>query len=136
MNRTAAKEWLTIAYHDLKSAMILYEAEHFTDSIGCDLQQSLEKVVKSILASKNEKIPKSHDLLELYGYVDDDIQIDDADLVLLVRATEFYKEDRYPNPNYELPTRDEVLKVLEFTEILFNQVCNLLNISKESIINE
>ena len=136
MNKTAAKEWLTIAYHDLTSAKILYEAGHFTDSIGCDLQQALEKTVKSILAGKNVRIPKSDDLLELYGYVDTVIQLDDRELVLIAKATEFYKEDRYPNPQYELPTRDEVFEVLVFSEIFFSQVCNILNISEESIINE
>ena len=64
MNKTASFEWLVIAYHDLKSAEILYNANHFTDSIGNDLQQSIEKTLKAILASQNKKIPKSHDLYE------------------------------------------------------------------------
>ena len=75
MNKTAAKEWLRIAYHDLLSAKILYDAKHFTDSIGCDIQQSIEKVFKAILASKNRKIPKSHDLIELYSYIENEIEI-------------------------------------------------------------
>ena len=44
-----------------------------------------------------------------------------------------YKEDRYPNPNYSLPSREEIGKVLEFTEELFNNVCKLLNISIKDI---
>ena len=47
MNKTSAKEWLVIAFHDLQSAKILYEANHYTDSIGNDLQQSIEKILKS-----------------------------------------------------------------------------------------
>ncbi len=43
MNKQAAIEWLRIAYHDLKSAQILFDADHYTDSIGCDLQQAIEK---------------------------------------------------------------------------------------------
>ncbi|MCF6331155.1 MAG: HEPN domain-containing protein [Sulfurimonas sp.] len=42
MNETASIEWLTIAYHDFRSAQILYEANHYTDSIGNDLQQAIE----------------------------------------------------------------------------------------------
>jgi len=75
-NKTSALEWLIIAYHDLKSAQLLYKVEHYTDSIG---------------------------------------------------------EDRYPNPNYSLPSRDEVQEVLEFTEKLFKHVCYLLEIKKEDI---
>ncbi len=71
MNKTAALEWLKISYHDLKSAQILFAANHYTDSIGNDLQQSLEKMLKSIIASKNGKIPKTHDLYELYVLVEE-----------------------------------------------------------------
>jgi hypothetical protein len=49
-NKSSALEWLRIAYHDFLSATILYHAEHFTDSIGNDLQQSIEKILKSISA--------------------------------------------------------------------------------------
>ena len=128
MNKTAAKEWLRIAYHDLLSAKILYDAKHFTDSIGCDIQQSIEKVFKAILASKNRKIPKSHDLIELYSYIENEIEIDDFQLELLARATEYYTEERYPNPNYELPSRKEIKEVLNFAEELFDRICANLQI--------
>jgi len=126
MNKTSAKEWLRIAYHDLKSAIILFEANHFTDSIGSDLQQSLEKILKSIIASQNEKIPKSHDLLEIYEYVSSSLKIDESEIILLIKATEYYKEDRYPNPSYSLPSRDEIEELLEFTQELFDKVCAIL----------
>jgi len=45
------------------------------------------------------------------------------------QATNYYKEDRYPNPNYCLPSRDEINEVLDFTEKLFVRVCNILNIN-------
>ena len=43
MNKTSAKEWLVKVWHDLSSANILFEAEHYTDSIGVDLHYALEK---------------------------------------------------------------------------------------------
>ena len=58
MNKTALKGWLTIAYHDLQSAKILYEAEHYTDSIGNDLAQAIEKILKAIIAYKNQRFQK------------------------------------------------------------------------------
>jgi hypothetical protein len=39
---------LKIAFHDFKSAQILYEVNHYADSIGSDLQQSLDKSIDSI----------------------------------------------------------------------------------------
>ena len=104
MNKTASLEWLIIAYHDLKSAQILYDANHYTDSIGSDLQQSLEKILKSILAFKNEKIPKTHDLYEVYDLLND-LFLEEDEITILYVATEYLKEDRYPNPNYCLPEK-------------------------------
>lgn len=132
MNKNAAVEWLTIAYHDLKSAQILFEANHYTDSIGCDLQQSLEKILKSLLAFKNQKIHKTHDLFQLYELIDE-LYLDENDIDYLYLATEYYKEDRYPNPNYCLPDKEEIKNILKFTENLFLKVCNILEIDIEDI---
>lgn len=41
------------------------------------------------------------------------------------------KEDRYPNPNYSLPSRDEVLN---FTEKILDKVCHIVEINKKEII--
>ena len=128
MNKTAAIEWLRIASHDLLSAQILFDANHFTDSIGNDLQQALEKMLKSILASKNEKIPKSYDLLEIYEYISNEMEIKEKDLRFLALATEYFKEDRYPNPNYFLPPKEEIEDVLAFTKRLFTKICDHLEI--------
>ena len=72
-NKSSAKEWLRKAWHDLSSAQILYEAEHYTDVIGVDLQQVCEKSLKSLLAYENKKILKSHNLIELYEAVNEKI---------------------------------------------------------------
>ncbi|MEA1915846.1 MAG: HEPN domain-containing protein [Campylobacterota bacterium] len=132
MNKTASLEWLTIAYHDLKSAQILYDANHYTDSIGSDLQQSIEKILKSMFAYNNEKIPKTHDLYEIYDLLDELI-FDDSDIDKLHIATEYLKEDRYPNPNYCLPPRQEIKAVIEFTQELLKKVCTILNIDKSQL---
>jgi len=41
-NKLSSKEWLKKAFHDLNGAIILFEAQHYTDTIGYILQQSLE----------------------------------------------------------------------------------------------
>ncbi len=133
MNKISAKEWLDIAFHDLKSAQILYDADHYTDTIGCDIQQSIEKVLKSMIAYENKKIPKSHNLLEVYEYTKSKITLSDDEIVFLIKATLYLKEDRYPNPNYLLPPRDEIKEVLDFAEDLFGRVCALLDIDPKEI---
>jgi len=70
-NKTYAKQWLTKAYHDLSSARILFDACHFTDSIACDLQQSIEKCLKYFLAYENKRLKKTHNLIELSELVSD-----------------------------------------------------------------
>lgn len=132
MNKKAAEEWLTIAYHDLQSARILYEANHYTDSIGNDLQQALEKILKSLIAYKNEKIPKTHDLYEIYISIEE-LKLDEKQIVALETATEYFKEDRYPNPNYSLPSREEIKDVLDTSNGLFIQVCDRLGIDAKEI---
>mgnify|MGYP003565175129 FL=1 len=133
-NKTSSMEWLRIAFHDLQSAKILFLANHFTDSIGNDLQQALEKILKSILAYNSERIKKSHDLVEIYeSLVNSSLHLTDEDLVYLELATDYFKEDRYPNPYYSLPPKEEIERVPEFTDKLFNQVCKILEIDQEEI---
>lgn len=133
MNKKSAIEWLRIAYHDLRSAQILFDANHFTDSIGSDLQQSIEKTLKALIAYQNKKIIKSYDLYEIYVFIGG-LNLEDCEIDFLYRATDYYKEDRYPNPNYSLPPREEIKEVLDFTQTLFDKVCSMLNIDKSELI--
>jgi len=124
MNKTAAKEWLRKVYHDLKSAQILYDADHFTDSIGVDLHYAIEKMFKTFLAYQNKKIPKTHNLLELQ---EDEIK-------LLHISNRYHIEASYPQYNRAMPPREEIKEVLKFTENLFEDVCKILDIDKQELI--
>ncbi len=132
-NKTLAIEWLRIAFHDLESAKILYTAHHYTDSIGSDLQQSLEKTLKSLLAFENRRILKTHNLVECYSYVEEMVSLNEEELDMLDLATKYFKEERYPNPQYTLPSREEIKKVLDFTDRLFTETLSQLDITIESI---
>ena len=132
-NRTYAKEWLEIAIRNLITARHLFDVEHFTDIIGIEIQQSIEKALKSILAYHNQKIPKEHDLVKLYFVLDDKLKLNDDEIVKLKIATNYFKEDRYPNPNYCLPPRDEIEDILEFSERLFEDICNDLGVDKSKL---
>jgi hypothetical protein len=41
-NKIYAQEWLELAKHNLQGAEILFAADHFTDVIGCEIQQAIE----------------------------------------------------------------------------------------------
>ena len=134
MNKTSAHEWLVKAYHDLASAQILFEAHHFTDSIGVDLHYSIEKMLKSFLAYRNKRIPKTHDLNELREYVIDYIQFDYDEIVIVNIATEYHIEESYPTHDRSLPPREEIKEVLDFTQDLFEKVCHMLEIDKNKVM--
>ncbi|MCF6331154.1 MAG: HEPN domain-containing protein [Sulfurimonas sp.] len=86
-------------------------------------------MLKSMLAFTNSKIPKTHDLFEIYEQIDE-LQLEESEIILLYCATEYFKEDRYPNPNYCLPPKEEIKLILDFTEELFYKICKILNIEK------
>ena len=133
-NKTYALEWLEFAKKNLDTAKLLLEANHFEDIIGIELQQTIEKLFKAFLAYSNAKIPKEHDLVKIYFLIEKDITpIEDHEVVLLRVATDYYQEDRYSNPQYMLPTREEVEKVFEFTLSLFERVLREMDIDKKEI---
>ena len=133
-NKTYAREWLTFAIKNLNTANLLYDVNHYEDIIGIELQQSLEKMLKAILANENIKIPKDHDLVKLYFMVENYIQIEDNEIIYLRLASDYYKEDKYPNPNYCLPPKEEIKEILDFTQELFDKVCKILNIDKNELM--
>ncbi|MDQ1338890.1 MAG: hypothetical protein QG567_39 [Campylobacterota bacterium] len=133
-NKTYAIEWLTFAMKNLDTAKLLYNVNHYEDIIGVELQQVLEKLLKSVFAYQNIKIPKEHDLVKLYFTIDEFIKIEDNEIINLRIATDYYKEDRYPNPNYSLPPKEEIKDVLDFTEKLFAKVCEVIEIEKKELM--
>ena len=69
-NKEYAKEWLSFAKKNLDTAKLLYNASHYTDIIGVELQQALEKILKAKFAYDNKPIIKSHKLLEIIANID------------------------------------------------------------------
>jgi HEPN domain-containing protein len=133
MNETSAKEWLVKAWHHLSSAKLLFEANHYTDVIAVDLHYALEIMLKSFLAYQNKQILKTHNLLELHSHIHDfiDFNEDEKDVLRIVSA--YHIKGSYPTPNRTLPVRDEISKVLDFTESLLVEVCNILRIELAEI---
>lgn len=132
-NKPYATEWLQFAYRSLLTGKHLFEVNHYTDIIVVDLQQAIEKMLKAILANENRKITKTHNLDELASFISDKIKFDELETELLEKVTDYYREDRYPNPNYSLPTREETEEILEFSESLFEKICDMLEIKVDEL---
>ena len=130
MNETSAKEWLEKSWHNLSGAKILYNAKHYTDIITVELHYSVEKTLKTFLAYNNQKIPKTHDLINVYKLIKNYINLDD-DLEILKQITRYHIEESYPAFHRELPPKKEIKKVLDFTKELFDKACAILDIDKD-----
>jgi HEPN domain-containing protein len=131
MNETSAKEWLTKAWHHLGSAKILYQVNHYTDTIAVDLHYAVEIMLKSFLAYQNKKIIKTHNLIDLYKSIMDYIEFNEDELDILDLITTYHIKEAYPPMYRDLPSRDEIKEVLEFSEKLFDRVCEILEIEIE-----
>ena len=132
-NKQSAAEWLMKAYHDLSSARVLYAADHYTDTIASALQQALEKSLKSFWAYDNKPIKKTHNLIDVYELVTDRIQLKESQVRILAIATTYYIQDRYPSP-VDLPPREQIKEVLDFAEVLFSRICQILDIEEQDVM--
>ena len=125
-NSTYANEWIEKACHNLQAAKFLYENNFYEDVIGVELHNALEKLFKAVVAYKNQKIVKTHDLLALYSFIQK--EVGELDLSLLERENSYFKEGRYPNIEYELPKKEEIEAILFMSEMLFEKVCHSLEL--------
>lgn len=132
MNKQASREWLIKAWHNLSTALLLYEVEHYTDIIAVELHYACEKTMKSIISYQNKKIPKTHNLFEIHMDISDIIDLRNFEM-LLEQISKYHIEESYPAFDRKLPPREEVKEVLDFTEELFEKVCKILEIRTEEV---
>ena len=132
MNKQSASEWLVKSWHNLSTAQLLYNAEHYTDIIAVDLHYAVEKILKSFVAYENKKIPKTHSLIEISKEITFYIDLFD-DVELLKQISKYHIEESYPIFDRTLPSREEIKEVLNFTEELFIKACGILDISMEDL---
>ena len=132
MNEQSAKDWLKKAWHNLSGAKIFYDINHYSDVTAVELHYAVEKILKSLLAYENKKIPKSHDVEDIYYLVKQFIDLDDY-LDLLSRISRYHIEESYPILNRALPSREEIKEVLDFTQELFEKVCKVLDIDIKEV---
>jgi HEPN domain-containing protein len=133
MNDSLSKEWMKKAWHNLSTAKLLFDVHHYTDIIAVELHYAIEKILKSYPAYKNRKIPKTHDLIELYRINRAILEFDENEIEILIIATEYHIRESYPMYERNLPSRDEIKEVLDFAEALFGETLKRLDIEREDI---
>lgn len=86
---TSAKEWLDFANIDLRAAEQLLKDESLTNVVCFHAQQCVEKSFKALIESNGDIPPKSHDLIRLYGIIENQIQLEE-DILLFARDTHLH----------------------------------------------
>ena len=135
-NKQAAIEWLTLSYHDLYGSILMFKAGHYTDTISYVIHQSIEKSLKSIFAFHNNPIKKTHNLIELYEIIPIPLKLTEEETLVLSVTTSYYSKQKYPNPNYTLPQREDIEEALTLAKDIINQICVILKIDPEEIKNK
>ncbi len=127
-NLFIAKEWLEHSGKNLETAILLYKADHYTDVIAIDIQQSIEKALKAVYAFYHTKIPRTHALPLLFNFVIQHIEFIDISIDDIIRISDYYETDRYPGPRYFIPSKEEIGESLIIAENIYNSISKHISI--------
>ena len=133
MNKKAAIEWLEKAWHHFSSGKLLYEARHYTDTIGIDLHYAIEVMLKAFIAYENKKMIKTHDLLKLQKHIKHFIEFDVEEKRLLGKISTYHIEASYPSFDRIMPTYEELKEAIDFGDELFSKICKILDIDENKV---
>ncbi|MDA3959099.1 HEPN domain-containing protein [Oceanispirochaeta sp.] len=116
-------EWIEYSKKDLESAVFLTKMQPEPLEIICfHCQQSVEKLLKAYLYSKNIKPPRTHDLDELIS------MCDHTEITLLrdltIPLNDYSVMVRYPS--HEAVNQEDKLQAIKITEIVSQTITGLL----------
>ena len=121
MGKEVAKDWLKSAKMDIKNIEYIINDEDLTPIASFHAHQIIEKSLKAYLEFKNQKIPKTHDLLLLSKKCG--INFDED---ILDKMNELYIESRYPGDfglmPYGKPTIKDTLEFFNFAKEVFKKI--------------
>jgi len=126
-NKTYALEWIQLANRNLATPRLLLRENHFTDSIAIELQQTIEKAFKAIYVFYGISIPRTHALPILYNFVSEKIVFEELVIDDIITISDYYETDRYPDPRYVIPSRNEVEQFFVLAENLLEQINIYIN---------
>jgi HEPN domain-containing protein len=117
--KNSSEMFLYKATVDLNSAKYLlsgYENENLDidiEKIYFELQQSAEKLLKSMLSSYGVKFPKSHDIEQLVELcTENNITLAD-DIEILIELSDYAVEGRYSIIHDDINESNKYIKILE-----------------------
>lgn len=119
------EEWLQAAKDDLDVIERILSDEHLAHIVAFHAQQSIEKVFKALLEEHDIEMHRIHNLVTLYGKVEDFVG-KDIDLPLLKTLDSLYIEARYPGELGLLPSGrpklDDARRFREYAKWIFEKV--------------
>lgn len=122
------KNWVQYSEENLEAARILLNSHLYNPALH-NIQQSVEKALKSILIERGIKLKKSHSISELRNVlVENNIEVaigeDECELLDAI-----YLPSKYPLgsalPNYS-PDEDITKKCLSIAEVVLNDVRSII----------
>ena len=129
------QEWLKAASDDLDNISYIIEVKHLTNIVAFHSQQAIEKSLKAYLEFQGKEIPKIHKIQSLVDMVDIDLRVYDELIQLL---DQLYIDSRYPGDMgllpYGKPTSKDAKEFYKFAQKIFDEVCDILNVDKDSLI--
>jgi len=130
-----SKEWLKASMDDLKLISKIIDLADLSHMVAFHAQQSVEKSLKALIEYKQLKVPRQHDLLKLQEMTREYLKLNNDDL--LDTLNEIYINSRYPSEFGLLPcgkpTLEDAKVFYDFAMMVFDKVCDLLGVNKESL---
>ncbi len=123
-------EWLRSAEDDLALIQKIISEEHLTHMVAFHAQQAIEKIFKATLEEHGLETPKIHNLVTLFGRVEQFFQFQ-PDIDMLKTLDQLYIEARYPGelgllPNGK-PDVEDAEKFFTYAKELYNTISAELN---------
>ncbi|HMN25835.1 MAG TPA: HEPN domain-containing protein [Ignavibacteriaceae bacterium] len=122
------KNWLKYAEENLDAARVLLNSELFNPCLH-NVQQCIEKALKSIIIEKNIPFKKTHNIFELKIILYKNgiaIEMSDDDCDFL---DSIYLPTKYPVGSalpFYYPEKNDCLKSIKMAETLLHQIANIL----------
>jgi len=117
--KPAVARWLEFAEIDLRAAKALLKEGGLAPVVCFHAQQSVEKCLKALIEATGLNPVKSHDLIMLYGHVEDMVKLEED---TLAKLSQIYIDARYPVSLGSLP---EGLPDVEDAEALNEFACEV-----------
>ncbi len=122
------KPWLESASADLLAAQRLRNDEKLTNISCFHSQQCVEKSFKALLEYRNIIPPKTHDLIRLYGMIEEKLDIEED---MLARLNEVYIDSRYPAAigllPHGAPSLEDAKEFYEFARNFNQKIIAIIN---------